>query len=452
MGKIFASQFLNLCNMTQETPDASDRTQRRDMEKNTTAPVENRNYQLIFWSGALSTIGGQLVNPRLVLPFLYLALGAPTFVAGLLLPFVTAARLIAEIFVSPFVNRVTRAKLAVYVPNLLTALILSVVALFATGLPQLLVVLLFLTTAIVMGLCQGITSLGTSQIYGVSIPDQKRNRMVFAQATISGALAIVVVWLTKDLLVSDQPMQRHIVVMWCGVFAMFAAGISFAGVRIFEDDRPAPKPTAKPKPLAELATGFKTGMAYPWYRKFLLARLIFISVELAMPFYTIHAATYHVGTKHSLSYFVIAASAGMVIGSLVWGWLSSRISVKPVMWMGCLISAASALMALAFTLMGYAQNVQLYALVIGLLSLGGNGVIYGRYLYVIEMTDEKERPYLVALGDVSAGLVGIVFAAILGAVAHLHDPMTPIIALAALNLAAMAYAMGLPATTAQKKP
>lgn len=409
--------------------------------------VETRNYQLIFWSGALATIGGQLVNPRLVLPFLYLALGAPTFVAGLLLPFVTGARLIAEIFVSPFINRVTRAKLAVYIPNILTGSVLAIVALFATNLPQLMVVLLFLVTAIVMGLCQGITSLGTSQIYGVSVPNAKRNRMVFAQATISGVLAIIVVWLTKDLLVSDQPMQRHIVVMWCGVIAMFAAGVSFAGVRIFEEDQPPkPAPVKKPRPLAELATGFRTGMAYPWYRKFLFARLLFVSVELAMPFYTIHAATYHVGTKHSLSYFVIGASAGVVIGSIIWGWLSGRISVKPVMWLGCLISALSAMLALGFTFMGYAQNVWLYAAVILLLSLGGNGVIYGRYLYVIEMTKESERPYLVALGDVTAGLIGIAFAAVLGAVAHLHDPITPIIALAVLNVIAMLYAFRLPPT------
>ncbi len=408
--------------------------------------VEGRNYQLIFWSGALATIGNQLVNPRLVLPFLYLALGAPTFIAGLLLPFVTGARLIAEIFVSPFINRVTRAKLAVYVPNILTGTVLAVLALFATTLPQLMVILLFLATAIVMGLCQGITSLGTSQIYGVSVPDAKRNRMVFAQATISGILAIIVVWVTKDLLVSDQPMQRHIVVMWCGVIAMFAAGISFAGVKIFEERAVTPHHAKKPKPMAELKTGFKTGMAYPWYRKFLSARLFFVSVELAMPFYTIHAATYHVGTKHSLSYFVIAASAGVVIGSIVWGWLSGRVSVKPVMWLGCVISTLSALLALGFTMMGYAQNVWLYALVILLLSLGGNGVIYGRYLYVIEMTNEQERPYLVALGDVIAGLVGIVFAAILGAVAHLQDPITPIFVLAALNLIAMFYAFRLPPT------
>ncbi|WP_109311682.1 MFS transporter [Ruegeria sp. AU67] len=409
-------------------------------------PSEGRNYFLIFWSGALATIGGQLINPNLVLPFLYLALGAPTFFAGMLLPFVTGSRLIAEIFVAPFINRATRAKLAVYAPNLLTAAVLAAVALFSTKLPSVMIVLLFLTTAMVLGLCQGITSLGTSQIYGISVPEAKRNRMVFAQATISGVLAIIVVLITRDLLSGDQPMQRHIVVLWCGVIAMFAAGVAFAGVRLLEDEQraPLPEPNKNPKPLAELATGFKTGMAYPWYRKFLSARLIFVSVELAMPFYTIHAATLHMGTKHSLSYFVIGASLGMVIGSLLWGWISDRVSVKPVMWLGCMIAAISALMALGFTFLGYAQNVWVYALVILLLSLSGNGVTYGRYLYLIQMSVEKERPYLVALGDVSAGLVGIVFAAILGAVAHLHDPITPIVVLVVLNTIAMLYAFRLP--------
>ncbi len=396
-------------------------------------------------------MGGQLVNPRLVLPFLYLALGAPTFLAGLLLPLVTGARLIAEIFVSPFINKATRAKLAVYVPNLMTGLVLAVVALFATNLPVTMVVLLFLLTAITMGFCQGITSLGTSQIYGLSVPNTKRNRMVFAQATVSGLLAIVVVWVTKDLLVSDQPIQRHIVVMWCGVLAMIIAGISFVGVKIFEDEQSqAPEERAKPKPISELTTGFKTGMAHPWFRKFVFARLLFVSVELAMPFYTIHAATYHIGTKNSLSYFVIAASAGMVVGSILWGRLSERCGVKPVMWMGCMTSALSAILALVFAWSGLAHNVWLYAFVIFLLSLGGNGVVYGRYLFVIECSTSLERPYLVAFGDVSAGLVGVAFAAILGAVAHHSDPIVPIAVLVVLNLAAMLFAFYLPGSVSKE--
>ena len=128
-------------------------------------------------------------------------------------------------------------------------------------------------------------------------------------------------------------MQRHIVGMWCGVFAIIVAGVSFAGMRIFEEERPRQKPTRQPKPLVELATGFRIGMTYPWYRKFLLARLIFM-VELVMPFHTIHASTnyigaHQVGTKHTFSYSINTTVAGKMIGSIQGRWLSGRISVKP---------------------------------------------------------------------------------------------------------------------------
>ena len=70
--------------------------------------------------------------------------------------------MIAESFASPIWSRVNRDRLAVYTPNMMTALVLSFIDIFATEFPQLLVVALFLTTGIDMGLCQGITSVGTA--------------------------------------------------------------------------------------------------------------------------------------------------------------------------------------------------------------------------------------------------------------------------------------------------
>ena len=106
------------------------------------------------------------------------------------------------------------------------------------------IVLLFLTTALIMGLCQGITSLGTSQIYGISVPNEKRNRMVFAQATISGILAILVVWITRDLLASDQnPCNATLLSCGAGSLPCSPPAISFAGVRLLEEEQaraPAP--------------------------------------------------------------------------------------------------------------------------------------------------------------------------------------------------------------------
>ena len=57
--------------------------------------------------------------------------------------------------------------------------------------------------------------------------------MIFAQPTVSGTLAIAVAWFTKDLLVSDQPMQRHIAVIWFDGFAKFTTGVSIVEIRIF---------------------------------------------------------------------------------------------------------------------------------------------------------------------------------------------------------------------------
>ena len=57
--------------------------------------------------------------------------------------------------------------------------------------------------------------------------------MIFAQPTVSGTLAIAVAWLTKDLLVSDQPMQRHIAVIWFDGFAKFTTGVSIVEIRIY---------------------------------------------------------------------------------------------------------------------------------------------------------------------------------------------------------------------------
>ena len=139
------------------------------------------------------------------------------------------------------------------------------------------VVLLFLADrASSWGCVRASPALEPARSTAFRYPNAKRNRMVFAQATISGVLAIIVVWVTKDLLVSDQPMQRHIVVMWCGVVAMFAAGVSFAGVRIFEEDHtPAtPAPSKETQTIGRTGNRFQNRNGLPLVPQVPVARLI----------------------------------------------------------------------------------------------------------------------------------------------------------------------------------
>lgn len=433
-----------------------------------------KNYSLVFASGIAFSTAKQLANAKLVLPFIYLALGAPVIFAGLLLPLMRAAQLIAELLIAPFLQDVARAKRSVFLPTLISAISLSVVAVTAEYMPRTAVIGLFLITAIVLGLCKGVLHVGYGQLFGIVVPSDRRIWITFSVALVAGVLAIVVALITKDLLASDHPLQRHIIVLWIGIAAMVAAAVFVAGVRLVEGFEGQPK-TGAVLPLLsvwgqhrarilqeftrhsfirqELWRGVRTGMQYPWYRRFSLSSMLSLSVLLAMPFYTIHAASYHKGAPQGLAILVIAASAGIAAGAPFWRRTSIR-SNKRVIILGTFVAAVSAVLALLLDFTNLATNIWLYAIVIFLLGFGANGVGNGMGLYFIEMTTAVDRPCLMALNDMAVGIVAIGVSAALGTVAHWSNPTIPIMVLLALNVVAGLYAFALfePAAAAQPRP
>ena len=382
----------------------------------------------------------------MVLPFLYLALGAPQFIATLLLPCVKAARLIVEALISPYVKVGTRAKYAMMLPNLIIAGVLALVALSADSLPVWLAAALFIAVSVILGLCVGTWALGSNQIYGSELSESDRGEVVFTQLAGSCVVAIAAVWLTRDLMGGDTPYERHRVLLWMGVVSLLLACVFLYQVVVTR--APLAERTDDSSPgetlgfIAQVARGWALAVQNAWYRKFLVSRIFFLSVELATPFYTIHAATYHLSTPHILSIFVTATSAGTALGALLWRKLV-RHSIRYTIAGASAIASFSALMAIAFDLFGLADNPWVYAATIFFLSFGIGGVQNGRYLYLLSMSSEQDRPYMVALGDVVAGVGGIIFAAILGLLAQQQSVLVSLMALAALNAVAVYMAMGM---------
>ena len=372
----------------------------------------------------------------MVLPFLYLALGAPQYIASLLLPCVKAARLIVEALISPYVKVGTRAKYAMLLPNLGIAGVLAVVALTAESLPIWLAAALFIAVSIILGLCAGIWALGCNQIYGSELNEKDRGEVVFNQLAVSCVLAIVAVWLTRDLMAGDTPYERHRVLLWMGVGSLLLACICLYQIVVTRSPENMETEETEEKEtqgfVAEVVRGWALAVQYAWFRTFLVSRVFFLSVELAMPFYTIHAATYHMSTPHILSIFVTATSAGTAIGALLWRKLVRR-SIRYTIAGASLTAGCSALMAIGFDLYGLAGNPWVYASTIFFLSFGIGGVQSGRYLYLLAMSSEKDRPYMVALADVVAGIGGIIFAGVLGLLAQLQSVLFSLTILVALN-------------------
>ncbi|MEM9125082.1 MAG: hypothetical protein AAGB28_04840 [Pseudomonadota bacterium] len=402
------------------------------LRKTNVSAGEKRNRFYLLWGGIADSLSDILASPGMVLPFLYLALGAPHFLAGLLLPCVKAARVVAEAIFSPVIKVGVGAKWAMMLPNLVIAVVLAFLALADESLPHWMMAVLFIAVSLVIGLCYGIWALGSNHIYGSELEEVERGQIVFAQVALSCIFAIAVVWLTRDLLAGDTPFERHRVLLWLGVLALV---ISVVCIYRIVPTRNADTDDSDQKErgfFKQVAQGWSLAIEYPWYRRFLIARLFFLSVELATPFYTIHAATFHLSTPHILSIFVTAGCSGAAIGAMLWRSLVKR-SIRHTIAAASIIACFSSLLAIGFDVFGLASNPWIYAFTIFFLSFGIGGVQEGRYLYLLSKSSETDRPYMVALGDAVSGIGGIIFAAVLGLLAQIQSVLFPLISLAVLN-------------------
>ncbi|KIC47232.1 hypothetical protein RA28_06075 [Ruegeria sp. ANG-S4] len=415
-------------------------------------PVANvkRNRAYLLWGGIADSLSDILASPSIVLPFLYLALGAPQFLAGLLLPCVKGARIVAEATMSPYIKLGDRSKKAMILPNLVIALVLAVLALSGAALPNGIVMVLFVLVALIVGCCYGIWALGSNHIYGSELEDEERGQIVFTQLALSCVIAIALVWTTRALMAGETPFERHRVLLWLGVLALLVSCFCMFRLVLTKSPHEAGASEAteqKESFFKQVARGWSLALQFAWFRRFLVARVFFLSVELATPFYTIHAATYHLSTPHILSIFVTATSAGRAIGAMLWRRVVQK-SIRYTIAGASMIACLSSLMAIGFDLFGLASNPWVYAATIFFLSFGIGGETEGRYLYLLSMSSASNRPYMVALADAVAGIGGIIFASVLGIVAQIHSALIPLSVLAVLNGVSVYLALSL----VEKKP
>jgi MFS family permease len=184
----------------------------------------------------------------------------------------------------------------------------------------------------------------------------------------------------------------------------------------------------------------------PWFGKFLIARALYLSIELAIPFFSIHAATYHGDSINGLNTLVIAANIGIILGGFLWVRIG-RGSVERVMVLASLLACAAGLMAMAIEVGLLPPTLFCYALVFAAIALGAQGVKNGRTLYLLGQAKEHERPYCIAVANVMTGVVAVAVGALLGVLAGLKGVAWPIGVLIVLNIAAAVYTLRLPRDT-----
>jgi len=409
-------------------------------------PAERWNFATLLVQAVARRVANELSSEKLVLPFLYTALGGTVLFAGLFAPVIIVARLLAQLLGARLVEITRHGKRFMAASTVLTAMILVGLAGFRDDLPTVLLPVVFVAASACLGLGNGFGALVFQNMIGRVLGERSRINLLFAIGAGSGSLVIVATVMSQ-LATGFSPSERvvddHIHLIWtsAGILALS----TLAALAVRESSRTAPAATAVTAGQNYLGSLYKSSRAVlhlAWFRRFVLARVLFMSVEMAMPFFAVHAATYHAATAPSLSMFVIAVSLGMIAGGLVWPQVSKR-SIQLVLSLSSLVACLAALLAFVNHVVDGVQSPYLHAAMIFCLAFGTQGTLDGSTAYVVGSSTDEERPYCIAVSNLAAGIFGIGMALGAGTISHFRGVIAGIVIMGLLNLAAAVCALTL---------
>ena len=169
---------------------------------------ENWNFRVLLSQGVFDNIGYELTSEKLVLPFVYTAIGGPFLFAGLIVPIVRITKLISQVAVAPFIHSAKRNKWYSTVALLAIALALAVICLTARHASLTSMVVIFVFVTIVLGASDGLNGLAFIDMLGRVLPEQRRSVLLFTQSGIAGMIAVLVSLGSQTFVASENSPRR----------------------------------------------------------------------------------------------------------------------------------------------------------------------------------------------------------------------------------------------------
>jgi hypothetical protein len=397
-----------------------------------------RNFLLTVVSNTASKIGDELASAKLVLAWLMAALGAPSFLAGFLVPVRESGSLLPQLFVASHIRRAAVRKwfwVAGSIGQGLAVLGMAAVALSLTGAAAgwaLLALLAF------FALSRGVSSVAAKDVLGKTIAKTRRGTVMGYAAALAGFATLGVgTWVTLRTESADSVGFFALLLVAAGLL-WFIAGAVFAGIK------EVPGSTeGGGNAVSEAIRSLGLMKTDPLFRHFVITRALLMSTALAMPFYVILAQQQTSGSLGSLGLMIIATGLAGGLSAPVWGRLSDYSSRLVLVASGVIAGLLGILaFGLGFLDAPWARHEYLFAGLFLIIGIAHSGVRLGRKTYLVDMATQDNRAAYVAVSNTLVGallLVGGLF----GVVADLAGVAATLGLLGITSLIGAASAWGL---------
>lgn len=388
-----------------------------------------RNYFAYLASNILSKIADELSSARLVLPWLFSAMGAPVGLVGLIVPLREAGVLIPQLAVSEYLRRLARRKYAWMAGGAFSGATLLLVGGVTPTLNGKTAGYLTLALLLAYSLGRGVCSVSAKDVIGKTVSKKRRGTLMGYSTSVSSALVLGVgIWLSiaKDNGGDSLPFLLLLSsgVLWFLSVAAFSQITEQAGAT--EGAR---------SPIEAIKENFSLLTDDVDFRHYLITRGLLLSVALAPPFYALLAKESN-GSNSTLGWLIVAGGLAGTLGGPIWGKLSDRSSRLTMAG----ASLAAGLFGIGISLayqFGEAaplKNAWFQAAIFFTVSVFYAGVRLGRKTYLVDMISGDKSAY-VAIGNTLTGIALLILGS-LGILAQTLGPSGAIGILGLISLAA----------------
>nr|WP_320116066.1 MFS transporter [uncultured Desulfuromonas sp.] len=361
------------------------------------------NFSFNVVNGAATKLAEQVAGPNLILVWLLQLLGSPVWMFGFLVPIKQAGSLLPQLVASGQIRRLAVRKWVWVSAAVIQAVALLLMIPVSLTFSPLGAGLIILTLFTLFSVASGTASIAFQDVLAKTIIKGHRGRLLASRALIGGLLTMAagaILPILKNESRSDLMTVFALIVVGAGLWLIGAA--CFAVIR-----ERAGETQGGRNPIHEMAIGIDYFKRYAGFRRFLLARALLLSVELATPFYFLHASHSMDVNGGFIGQLVLAIGVAQVLSSPFWGKLADRTS-KTVMTYSAVLSVAAALLILWVAGVCPASWQQSgFFISFVLVGLAESGVRLGRKTYLVDAITNDDRATCVAFTNSSVGILAL---------------------------------------------
>lgn len=357
---------------------------------------EAGNFFIHVGSLTLSKSADSLIDPKLVLSWLILAIGAPAVLVGLLVPIRESGALLPQLFTAGALRRLPQRKWAWSIGTLIQGLSAIAIAIIALTLDGELAGWLILVCLAVLALARSICSVCYKDVLGKTVDKSRRGRATGLAGSLSAVTAIAF----ATLLLSG----------WIDRFTIVVASIIVAGAALIAAGTLFTQLTeehgATDGGKTAIIAAFKN-LSYlktdPQLRYFIMTRSLLTATALAPPFMI--AATSREGEAlETLGFLVMASAGAALVSSFIWGRFADASSRRVLIWSATIAAIALCLTA-ALSFAGSLDKSLWLPAVLFILMIAYQGVRLGRSTHLVDMAEADTRADYTAISNTIIGLV-----------------------------------------------